>query len=135
MEGINEKLIKLARATANRINLNGYHDNRSGTVGCALLAKNGKIYSGVNIHTACDLGFCAEAAAIAEMLKDGETIIDTIVASTYHGEIRPPCGRCREFMCQVDRANLNTRVIIDNNTIKTVDELLPHNWVSITKDN
>jgi len=131
MNQMNKKLIKLAAATANRINLNGYHDNRSGTIGCALLSRGGKIYTGVNVHTACDLGFCAEAHAIAEMLKNGETIIDTIVASTYHGEIRPPCGRCREFMCQVDRANLNAKVIIDTNTIVTIADLLPHNWVSI----
>jgi len=121
-------LIKLATGLAKRIDLNGYHGNTAGHVGCALLSRGGKIYTGINVQTACGLGFCAEASAIAEMLKGGETEIDTIVAVTWHGKVIPPCGRCREFMYQVDTRNLSAKIMIDAKTLKTLADLLPYNW-------
>lgn len=42
-------------------------------------------------------GWCAEVAAIAQMLTRRQTQIDTVVALTK-GRILPPCGRCRETM-------------------------------------
>ena len=123
-----DELINLAKAHAKRIDLNGYHDNRAATVGAALETKNGNIYTGVNVHTACDLGFCAEASAIAEMLKNGETEIETIVAVTYHGDIIAPCGRCREFMRQVNSGNLDADIIIGKDLTKKLRELLPYTW-------
>ena len=51
-----------------------------GHVGCALLTKNGNIYTGICIDSNCALGNCAEYAAIVEMLKNNESEIDKIVA-------------------------------------------------------
>ena len=55
-------------------------DSSAGTVSCALLANNGKIYKGVCIDTPCSMGFCAEHSAIASMITDGESRILKIVA-------------------------------------------------------
>lgn len=103
-------------------------DLDAATVGCAILAKNGSIYEGVCIHLSCGLGFCAEAAAIANMLKDGETEIQKIVAVSQDS-ILSPCGRCREMMVQINKANLNCDVILDYATTVKLRELIPHHWM------
>ena len=41
----------------------------------------------------------------------------------------PPCGRCREFMRQVDPQNLGTRVVLSRDEAVELRELLPrHAW-------
>ena len=52
------------------------------------------------------MGFCAEHAAVAAMVTAGETgRIVRVVAVGWDGRIMAPCGRCREFMRQMDPAN------------------------------
>lgn len=97
----------------------------AGSVSAALLSSSGKIYSGICIDVASGIGFCAEHAAIAQMLKERETAIDMIVALKADGEILPPCGRCREFMLLIDEKNEETRVIIGPDRIVPLKELLP----------
>lgn len=122
---MNEKLIKIATEVAKLMPLNGHKENRARSCGAALLTKSGNIYTGVSIHLTCGLGFCAEASAIAEMLKAGESEIKTIVAVHYQQGIITPCGRCREMMCQVNTANIDTEIIIAKNQTATLRELLP----------
>ena len=100
-----------------------------GQVACALLADNGNVYLGVCIDTACALGFCAEHAAIAHMICDGESKIAKIVAVGEGRKILAPCGRCREFMCQVNPKNLDTLVMVAPNTVVRLRELLPYAYV------
>ena len=43
----------------------------------------------------------------------------------------PPCGRCREFIRQVDPLNLDTEVILAPDNIVKLRDLLPyHEWTS-----
>ncbi len=98
------------------------------TVGCVLVAENGMAYDGVCIHLACGLGFCAEAAAMANMVKDGQTRIMAIVAVTSSA-ILSPCGRCREMMVQIDDRNFAADVILDASTRVKIKELLPMHWL------
>ncbi|KKO55415.1 cytidine deaminase [Paenibacillus sp. DMB20] len=44
----------------------------AGGVGAAIISKSGKIYTGVSIDTAYSMGFCAEHAAAATMITQGE---------------------------------------------------------------
>ena len=100
-----------------------------GYVGVALLTKDNNVFTGVNLELLCGIGFCAEHSAISEMIKNGETRIQSIVAVTNDNQVIPPCGRCRELMYQIDKENLETDVIIDNNgTTKKLKSLLPNNW-------
>ena len=39
------------------------------TVAAALVTADSNVFTGVCVDTACSLGFCAEHAAVAEMLK------------------------------------------------------------------
>jgi cytidine deaminase len=106
---------------------------QSGSVGAALLTKAGNVYTGVCIDTACSLGFCAEHAAIAEMLKHKESEIVMLVALNVKKEIAAPCGRCRELMAQVNKANMKTSVILSQHETITLKELLPHHWLDVWK--
>ena len=97
-----------------------------GYVGAALITDWGNVYTGINISLYCGIGFCAEHSAVAEMIKNGETKIRTIVAATAEGNVLPPCGRCREMIYQIDEANLATAVLIGNGDKRPLRELLPH---------
>lgn len=124
---MNGKLIEIAIGlVTNRMNLNGHPDNRSGSVGCALLTEDGNIYTGISISLTCGLGFCAEVSAISEMLKAGETRIAKIVAYHYSGKILSPCGRCRETMHQINTDNKNTEILLDHGEVRLLRELLPY---------
>ena len=104
-------------------------DYSAGTVAAAIRTEAGNVYTGICIDLACGLGFCAEVAAIAEMLKHRETRIDTIVAVGRDGVILAPCGRCREMIVQVDRRNADCRVLLSENREVLLKELLPDHWL------
>jgi len=99
----------------------------SGEVGSIIVSDTGNVYTGISIDAPCGVGFCAEHSAIAEMLKNKESRIKTIVAAG--GDVvYPPCGRCREFMYQVNPANLDTDIILDEKRTVKLKELLPEIW-------
>jgi cytidine deaminase len=119
-------LIETARSVCGAFPLRD--DFSAGGVGAALKTVVGTVYTGICIDLGSGLGFCAEVAAIAQMLTNRETRIAEIVAVC--GErILPPCGRCRETMAQIDPANLDTRVVVEEDRIVTLRELLPHWWM------
>ncbi len=121
-----EKLIEEAKKIVGEYELST-PDFSAGSVAAALLTTNGNIYTGINIEIACGIGFCAEHSAIAQMLKHRETQIEMIVALDAVS-IRPPCGRCRELMFQIDYKNLDAKVYISQKEYRTLDELLPCRW-------
>lgn len=102
-----------------------------GDVAATLSTDRGNFYSGVCIDTGSGTGFCAEHSAIAAMVTAGEYRISRIVAVWRDSEQRlvvlPPCGRCREFMRQIDPANLNTNVVLGLDQSMTLEQLLPVN--------
>ena len=98
----------------------------AGVVAAALITEAGRVFTGICIDTSSSLGFCAEHAAIAEMLKSRETRISGIVAVHEVGAILPPCGRCRELIRQVDPGNWNTEVIVADDQVVTLGSLLPY---------
>ena len=102
----------------------------AGGVAAAILTKNGNIYLGVCIDTASSLGMCAERNAIANMITNGESRIDKVVAIMPDGRVGPPCGACREFMMQLDKDSGDIEILLDPETEKTVklNELVPHWW-------
>jgi cytidine deaminase len=100
-------------------------DCTAGTVAAALVTGAGNVYTGVCIDTACSLGFCAEHAAVAEMLKARESAVRIVVAVNSAGEILPPCGRCRELLWQLDRRNTTTWVVLAAGEGAMLAELLP----------
>ena len=102
----------------------------AGGVAAAILTKEGNIYVGVCIDTACGLGMCAERNAIANMITHGESRIDKVVAVMPDGRVGSPCGACREFMMQLDRDSGDIEILLDIDSKKTVrlKELMPDWW-------
>lgn len=101
-----------------------------GSVGAAILTASGTIYTGINIDTACSMGYCAERNAIGSMLLNQENNIKKVVA-VRSGEIVLPCGVCREFMMQLDKkTSPEIEILVSINPIKTLKlkELLPYYW-------
>jgi len=99
------------------------------TVGCALLCKNGKVYTGVN----CDgiHGSCAEYITMGMAISAGEREFDTIVAThekALNGVV-PPCGNCRQMLFEYCP---DIKVIVNDeegNLIKvSARDLLPFAW-------
>lgn len=104
-----------------------FNDNSAGSVACALLSTSGKLYLGVCIDISSGIGFCAEHSAIAAMITAGETGIAKIVAIAEGNRVLPPCGRCREFMFEIDAGNLNnTEVVMSAEHSLKLKDLLPH---------
>jgi cytidine deaminase len=103
-------------------------NDTTGDVACALLSEKGNMFYGVCIDVGSGIGFCAEHSAIAAMVTAGERRISKIVAVWGVNKITvlPPCGRCREFMYQIDNNNLKTDVIISETKKVRLKELLPY---------
>jgi len=121
------QLIEAARAVCGNFALQD--DFSAGGVGAAIRTTTGNLYTGICIDLASGLGFCAEVAAIAEMLKHRETHIHSIVAVSGM-RILPPCGRCRETMVQIDARNSDCKVIVAEDEEARLRELLPRHWLS-----
>ena len=128
----NEELIRRA---ASVLRPYATADNRLfGDVAATLLTDKGNAYSGVCLDTGSGTGFCAEHSAIAAMVTAGEYTIARIVA-VWRDErnnklyVLPPCGRCREFIRQINAANLETDVVLGIDKVLKLRELLPyHEW-------
>ncbi|WP_434302908.1 cytidine deaminase family protein [Clostridium botulinum] len=102
----------------------------AGGVAAAILTKKGNVYVGVCIDTASTLGMCAERNAIANMITNGESQIDKVVAVMPDGKVASPCGACREYMMQLDRESGEIEILLDLESKKTVKlkELIPDWW-------
>jgi len=123
-----EELIEAARSVQGRFELRE-PEFSAASVGAALQTTSGAIYTGVCIDVACGMGFCAEHAAIAEMLKHREVEIALIVGVDHSGLI-PPCGRCRELMMQLTPRNGDTMVVLPGERVVPLRELLPDHWLA-----
>ena len=123
-----KKLYNAARSVQNGRVISPFIE--AGGVAAAILTKNGNIYVGVCIDTASTLGMCAERNAIANMITNGESRIEKVVAVMPNGKVGSPCGACREYMMQLDADSGEIEILLDIETEKTVKlkELIPDWW-------
>ena len=117
------KLIEQAAQLA--VPIRPSEDCCAANVASVIVSRSGEIYTGVSLDFSCSLGFCAEHAAIAEMLKAGESEIRYVVAVDESGNVLPPCGRCREMMWQLNAANRDALVILAPDHALPLRDLLP----------
>lgn len=123
-----DKLYEAARSVQNGRVISPFIE--AGGVAAAILTKSGSIYVGVCIDTASTLGMCAERNAIANMITNGESRIDKVVAVMPDGRVGSPCGACREYMMQLDKDSKDIEILVDLETKRTVrlGELIPDWW-------
>ena len=104
----------------------------AGGVAAAVLAESGKIYTGVCVDTACGLGVCAERSALFNMITNGETKINRVLALMADGKNGAPCGACREFIVQLmEKDYLQVEIMLDyeKDKVTTMGELTPEWWL------
>jgi cytidine deaminase len=97
-------------------------------VGAAVLASDGRIFSGCNVENASfGLTICAERNAIFAMIAAGATEIREILVIGKTEAILPPCGACRQVIAEF--AQPQTVVHMCNRTGAsrdvTVSKLIP----------
>ena len=121
-----DQLYDSARAVVRPRRLSAHAE--AGGVGAALLTESGRVYTGVCIDTACSMGFCAEHAAAAAMVTAGESRVVRMIAVGWDGRILPPCGRCREFISELNDGNRDAEVMVAEGVAMTLGDLLPYDW-------
>ena len=101
------------------------------SVGAAILADDGQIYSGCNIENAAyPQGNCAEASAISAMIAGGAKRITRLYVTGPGSAPVTPCGGCRQRIREF--ADLNVTVIshgVEGEALVcTLEQLLPHSF-------
>lgn len=81
-------------------------------VGCALVDKRGKVFTGCNVENASyPAGLCAERTAIVKMVSEGGNSIQHLVLVASSVEPVLPCGMCLQVIqefgpkCRVTSVN------------------------------
>jgi cytidine deaminase len=105
-------------------------------VGAALLAKDGKIYTGCNIENAAYTPTnCAERTAFFKAVSEGVKSFRAIcVVGGPDGRLEsytPPCGVCRQVMmefCDPEEFEIILAVGTEDYKIYTLQELLPQGF-------
>ncbi len=122
---------KTLMGIAEKTRKNAYAPYSNFKVGCALLSKSGKVYTGVNIENASySPTNCAERTAFFKAVSEGEREFEAIAIcggkGEYSDEVCSPCGVCRQVMAEFCNGDF---VIVLGNAEKTqkytLSELLP----------
>jgi cytidine deaminase len=80
---------------------NSYSPYSKFRVGAALLAKDGRVFTGTNVENASYGGaICAERSAVVSAVSCGCTEFDAIMITTDVDDLIAPCGFCRQFMVE-----------------------------------
>lgn len=105
-------------------------------VGAALLAKNGRVYTGCNIENAAYTPTnCAERTAIFKAVSEGVREFEAIcIVGGPEGRIvdyTPPCGVCRQVMmefCQPEEFQIILAKGKDDYLIYKLKDLMPQGF-------
>lgn len=130
MNPIWNDLYEAAKAVQNERKISDYV--QAGEVSAAILSDSGKIYTGVCIDTSSTLGICAERNAIFNMITNGESRIDKVIAILPDGKTVTPCGACRELMVQLmpeDYKSIEIMLDYEKGKIITLGKLTPEWWI------
>jgi cytidine deaminase len=114
------ELLALADAVATR----AYAPYSNFHVGCAVLARDGRVIEGVNVENAAyPLGVCAERTALSRAVAEGYRPGDFVTAAITAA----PCGGCRQWLqeMRVERVVFRNRGEV---VTMTPDELLPESF-------
>jgi cytidine deaminase len=117
------ELLELARIAAD----NAYTPYSHFPVGAALIAEDGRVFTGCNVENASyGLSRCAEQTAIQKMVSEGARKFDRIAVYADSGALTSPCGSCRQILYEFGP---DAAVIMGNPTGEitqsTVRELIP----------
>ena len=124
------KAIEIAKS----VRKNCYSPYSKYYVGCALICKSGKIYSGCNIENDGIQSICAERVAFTKAISEGERDFEYIVVcggNTLDSlDDCLPCGYCRQFMSEFVDKNFKIYALSNNGKVTeySITDLLPNNF-------
>lgn len=123
-----EKLIDIAK----NVRENAHAPYSKYKVGCALLSKSGKIFSGCNIENNTIMSICAERVAFVKAISEGENEFEAILVVGGENKLvyTSPCGYCRQFMLEFCDKDFPVYMYYEDGKIekKTLGELLPNSF-------
>jgi cytidine deaminase len=100
-------------------------------VGAALLARDGRVFTGVNVENASyGLGNCAERTAIFKAVSEGVRDFVAVAVTGPQDDVEcSPCGACRQVLVEFGRELIV--IVPHGQNVKqyTMDELLPGAFV------
>ena len=99
-------------------------------VGAALLAKDGRVFTGVNVENSSFGGtICAERTAFVKAISEGCKEFTAIAIASSGGKAWP-CGICRQFMQEFcsDDFQIITGDDADSLVVSTMKEMLPEGF-------
>jgi len=120
-----EDLLTAARS----VYANAYAPYSQYSVAAAVLADNGKVYTGCNVENAVyPLTICAERAAIFSAVSDGARRVKAVAVVTANAGA--PCGSCRQVMREFGDDDMPVFLadLAGNTTRYTLAELLPQSF-------
>ncbi|KAK0408675.1 hypothetical protein QR680_004092 [Steinernema hermaphroditum] len=96
-------------------------------VGAALLTKDGRIFTGVNVENASYGGtICAERSAIVSAVSNGYTDFKAIAIATELEDPATPCGLCRQVLVEFGNFDVILVSSTSNKVVKSsVRDFLP----------
>ena len=116
-----EELVARARAFAPR----AYAPYSNYLVGAAVLARDGRVFEGVNVENAAyPLGICAERSALARAVGEGCRPGDVEAI----GITASPCGGCRQWLWEFRLDRVTFPVRGGELVTYAPAELLPDTW-------
>ena len=101
-------------------------------VGAALLAKDGRVFTGCNVeNSAYSPTICAERTAFVKAVSEGAREFEAIAIAGGFGEVPEtycaPCGVCRQVM--VEFCGRDFKIILaktpDDYKVYTLEEIMP----------
>jgi cytidine deaminase len=118
------EMSELAKA-AEQVKRMAYAPYSRFSVGAALLAADGTIYTGCNVENASyGLAICAERNAVAHAVAQGAREFTALAVVTENGVT--PCGACRQVLAEFGPEM--TVIVLDvsgHRRVYRLDELLP----------
>ncbi len=121
-----EKLIELAEKSKQ----NSYSPYSHFRVGCALLTKDGEVFTGANIeNSSYPATVCAERVAIFKAISSGKYDFEKLAIDGDCDDFCYPCGVCRQVMSEF--CSDDFKIILRNKDgikVFTLGELLPYSF-------
>ncbi|MGL5439462.1 MAG: cytidine deaminase [Filifactoraceae bacterium] len=89
-------------------------------VGAAILAEDGKIYTGNNIeNSSFGATICGERVALVKAISEGNRKFSKIALITSSNKLEYPCGICRQMLSEFQDDSL---LIISNSDMSEIKE-------------
>ncbi|APV50982.1 cytidine deaminase [Betaproteobacteria bacterium GR16-43] len=128
---LNPQLIERLLAAARDAQARAHAPYSHFPVGAAVLDESGRIHAGCNVENAAyPLGLCAEALAIATMVREGGKSVRAVLVLGDGEKLVTPCGGCRQRLREF-AADAAPVLIADKKGVRaqfTLGALLPESF-------